>query len=143
MREDKENMKKVEKKTKQISRNQAQISHSFVDELDFKDFPFKTSFSLEPLVDFWKQLHDTESSISNFVSEILARLADNSDLLTPITNSEDVYKKNQDLIDLMMSAVVPKATSNSEMVAVVPPFSNQTFFHTEAFGKQLLDKMGC
>ena len=143
MREDKENMKKVEKKTKQISRNQPQISHSFVDELDFKDFPFKTSFSLEPLVDFWKQLHDTESSISTFASEILARLADNSDLLTSITNSEDVYKKNQDLIDLMMSAVVPKATSNCEMVAVVPPFSNQTFFHTEAFGKQLLDKMGC
>ena len=43
----------------------------------------------------------------------------------------------------MMSAVVPKATSNCEMVAVVPPFSNQTFFHTEAFGQQLLDKMGC
>ena len=136
-------MKKANNKKEKNNLTQPQISHSFVDELDFKDFPFKTTFSLESLVNFWKQLNDKGSSVSTFASKILADLADNPELLVSISNSKDFYNQKQELIDLMVTSVVPTANLDCEMVAIVPPFSYQPFFCTPQFGKHLLDNTGC
>jgi len=136
-------MKKAEQKQINPDLTLIQTSHSFVDELDFQKFPFKTNFSLQPLVDFWKQVNSQSTPDHLCSSEILEKLAETPDLLDSVTDFQSTYNQNRQLIDLMMTAIVPRSSFSDEMVAIVPPFSYEPFFQTPQFADCLLGEDGC
>ena len=95
----------------------AQMLDSFVDELDFKQFPFKIYFSLEPLADFWRQVDAQQVPTPVGAEKIITALEDAPQTLSTITDLEGTYAEQKELIDLMMTAIVPRATSDTELVA--------------------------
>ena len=135
----KEKLRKGEAKEPPI----AQMLDSFVDELDFKQFPFKAHFSLEPLANFWRQVDAQPVSAPVCAEKIIAALEDAPQIISTITDLEETYAEQKELIDLMMTAIVPRATSDTELVAIVPPFSSYPFFQTPQFTSLLLNEDGC
>ena len=127
-------MKKSEQKQVNPESSLIQTSYSFVDELDFKQFPFKTSFSLQPLVDFWKEINNqSDSDRLRTANTIVEKLSKAPHLLETITDFRSTYNQNNELIDSLMTAIVPRSSFDDEMIAIVPPFSYQPFFQTPKF----------
>ena len=136
-------MKNAEERLINPDSTSIQTSYSFVDELDFKQFPFKTSFSLRPLVDFWEETNSQSGADRLYARTIMEKMSKVPDLLEVITDFQSTYNQNNELIDLLMTAIVPKSSFNDEMIAIVPPFSYQPFFQTPEFAARLLGEDGC
>lgn len=103
---------------------------------DSSVFPFKTVFSLVPLIErFWEKAAgqgDTinrVSTLASFARQLKERLTKVPELLQPITDPS-VIEKHRDLVDALMSVVFPAATSQYDMYAAVRPFDFHSFYET-------------
>jgi hypothetical protein len=120
---------------------------------DSSVFPFKTVFSLVPLIErFWEnqaqaivdsfgkdlrlQSDERNAPVSDFARQLKQRLAQASELLQPITD-RSVIEKHRDIVDALMSTVFPAATSHYDMYAAIKPFIFESFYETPPM-KQLL-----
>ena len=88
----KEKLRKGEAKEPSI----AQMLDSFVDELDFKQFPFKAHFSLEPLANFWRQVDAQQVSAPVCAEKIIAALEDAPQIISTITDLEETYAEQKE-----------------------------------------------
>ena len=116
----------------------------YADELDIKEFPFMSRLSLVPLIEFWNrdELNDERKSIqASFAQEIQQKLKSAPELFQPITDLS-VIDKNRELIDLMLTAVVPEALNHSSCVSVIPPFDYTPFYVTSPFRDLLMGEDG-
>ena len=117
---------------------------NYADELDIKEFPFISTLSLVPLIDFWSQGESNGGGKSIQVSsaqEIQKKLESAPDLFQPITDLS-VIEKHRGLIDLMLTAIVPEALNHSSCVSVVPPFDYTPFYITSPFRDLLVGEDG-
>ena len=117
---------------------------NYADELDIKEFPFMSALSLVPLIDFWNQDKsngDRKSIQVSSVQEIHEKLKSAPELLRPITDLS-VIEKHRELIDLMLTAVVPEALHHSSCVSVIPPFDYTPFYMTPPFRDLLVGEDG-
>ena len=117
---------------------------NYADELDIKEFPFMSTLSLVPLIDFWSQDESNGSGKSIQVSsaqEIQQKLESAPELFQPITDLS-VIEKHRGLIDLMLTAIVPEALNHSSCVSVVPPFNYTPFYITSPFRDLLVGADG-
>ncbi len=126
---------------------------------DSSVFPFKTVFSLVPLIErFWEKAASEEvfddlrraersprrrgsnpmeeTPIQSFARQLKQKIADTPELLQPITD-ESVIEKHRGLVDALMSTVFPAATRDNDMYAAVRPFIFESFYQTPPM-KQLL-----
>ncbi|MFV1979698.1 MAG: GAF domain-containing protein [Rhodothermia bacterium] len=96
-------------------------------------FPFKRSFNLYKLIEFWRDAADDQSSIlSAHAQRLLAELQNRPDLLESELTSE-TFKKHEDLIPYLMTPLIPVGGLHKVYAAVIPPFKLETFYETECF----------
>ena len=103
-----------------------------------------STLSLVPLIDFWNQHESNGGRKSIQVSsaqEIHQKLKNAPELFQPITDFSAI-DKHRELIDLMLTAIVPEALIHSSCVSVIPPFDYTPFYMTSTFQDLLLEEDG-
>ena len=98
-------------------------------------FPFKTVLSLKPIIDYWKGVAAGDRPIhSEFARTLLQQVESVPELKEPIEDLETI-EKHRELVDLLMSAVMPLGLSDTTYSAAVVPFQPISFFVTPGFEK--------
>ncbi len=97
------------------------------------DFPFNTRLSLKGLVDFWKgQLESKNPYIAQSAKLIVRSVKEHPEIEAEAILLEDV-EKHREIIDLLMTLVIPPALAESAMSAAFAPFSFDQFYATQPF----------
>lgn len=101
--------------------------------LPFKTFPFKTSLSFVPLIRYWEsKINDDNRGIALFAKAITKQLEKNPALLQPIVDKE-FLAAHEDIIEILMTAVFPPATWETDISGALYPFLNTSFYQTPRF----------
>jgi GAF domain-containing protein len=106
------------------------------------DFPFRTEFSLAPLIRFWTRAGAEASpacaAIARLVSEQTAAAPELGDSIT----DPAVLDRHEDLVDLLMSAAFPPASWEQAHGAAMIPFALRGFYATPAMRRDLMHEDG-
>ncbi|KAA5548237.1 GAF domain-containing protein [Adhaeribacter rhizoryzae] len=101
--------------------------------LPFKTFPFQTSLSFVPLIRYWEtKINDDNRGISLFAKAITKQLEKSPELRKPIQDPS-FLKDHEDLIEIIMTAVFPPATWETDISGALTPFLNSSFYQTPKF----------
>ncbi len=96
------------------------------------NFPFKSSLSLNGLIDYWQSDADQKNQFKSASANLIADYVEkHPELLQPISDDE-IIRKHCDFIRYMMSAVIPPAKEGN-IAAAYKPFSFDVFYGTDAF----------
>lgn len=96
-------------------------------------FPFGTSLSLVPLIEYWNRAAKHGSATEQIMADaILKQLEDAPELFETIEDDETV-DNYQELVNTMMTVVFPTATMDSEIGAAIAPYGECTPFMTPLF----------
>jgi hypothetical protein len=99
----------------------------------FKQFPFKTFLSFQPLIEFWEKeaLHENpvKSQIAKIVLEKAKRVPELNRSLSDFSGLE----KHKDVIDMLMAVIYPATQWEKQISGSVSPFSFNFFYKTPAF----------
>ena len=105
-------------------------------------FPFRCELSLAPLITFWTQV----SAYSEFgrgpLPGIIRDRVRQAPELAGVIDDVSIIGKHQQLVDLMMSAMVPPAFWEQECGAALFPFQLRAFYATAAFRRSLMNADG-
>lgn len=109
-----------------------------IKDLEQQPFPFKTTLSLAPLLEFWL----ADKSSSNPTRAAVARLVERElsavpELLQPLTAPADhaLLEKHHSLISALMTVAFPPATFETDYAAAFAPFGKIPFYTTPMFLK--------
>jgi len=94
-------------------------------------FCFATSLSLQQLVAFWQDAWVPESPWAPFAEAVSAGLDEATDLLASDLDAATL-DAHADLVDLMLSAALPRAYWDETVAAVMPPFGTDMVYATPA-----------
>src|SRR5262245_4921798 len=109
---------------------------------DTTGFPFKTEFSLEPLIDFWLRSTGDASSTCASLSRLVAeQIGGAPELRAPITDPS-VLDRHEDLVDVLMSAEIAPALWEQSYTAAMIPFQLRGFYATPAMRRDLMHPDG-
>lgn len=92
-------------------------------------FCFATSLSLQRLVAFWQDSWVTDSPWAPFAEAVSAGLDDAPELLAPDLDASTL-DAHADLVDLMLSAALPRAYWDETVAAVMAPFDTDVVYAT-------------
>ena len=96
-------------------------------------FPFKTRLSLSHLIDFWEsQSKDENSPYATLAAVIVKELESAPELRQPI-DDESIFEGHRELVDLMMTAMVPPARREDYFAMAVKPFGDVPFYESPAW----------
>jgi hypothetical protein len=99
-----------------------------------KQFPFKSVLSLQILIDYWlKTMSASELPIAGPVIDYIRNAPE---LQQPISDYA-ILEKHRAFIQFLMSAVIPTAQNDEELIAASVPFQFETFYATDAFRKKI------
>ncbi|HEX5170297.1 MAG TPA: GAF domain-containing protein [Cyclobacteriaceae bacterium] len=96
-------------------------------------FPFRSTLNLRLLIDFWEQKLK-EGKAPFFASQLLEKVASAPEIRGPIDDINNL-SEYKDLIEILISAVIPPGLEDFEMAAAVVPFKSQALYATSAFNK--------
>jgi len=100
-------------------------------------FPFKTTLSLKPLLEYWENLAKSpDAEESEYASGILRRFDNTPELKKPIEDIKQL-ENHRKTLDKIMSAVFPPALKENEIKAASLPFEFKSFYTTSRFDKLL------
>lgn len=106
------------------------------------NFPFKSSFSLKLLIDFWRRAGG-EQIPDCIGTEFAARLVHDveriPELMNPITDLS-VLKKYEKLVDSLMSAIFPPSAWDTNLQAITPPMKFKAVYCTPRFEQLFIDE---
>ena len=103
-------------------------------------FPFQTILSFSPIIEYWKaKTNDPSKALSLVARQIAKELKDAPELLEPIENFE-VLEKHYELVGLLMSAVFPPATFETETVGAITPLQDFSFYFSPKFSEIILNE---
>ncbi|MFK7846833.1 MAG: GAF domain-containing protein [Rhodothermales bacterium] len=108
--------------------------------MEYKDdyFPFRTVLSLEPLIDFWRELEqETTGFKSNLATQVLNEIENVSALRGEIEDIS-VLEEHSELLDLLMSILLPVGMSETSYSAAILPWDPKSFYTTPAFERENL-----
>ncbi|KAA6437505.1 GAF domain-containing protein [Rufibacter glacialis] len=109
-------------------------------QISVSSFPFKAHLSLKPIITYWQQFQDDcKSSFMLCAQEINRQLKELPELLEPITDLTKLDSRHHCLIDLLMTAIFPPATHQSEASGAVGPLYDASFYHTQPFKQIILN----
>jgi hypothetical protein len=105
-------------------------------------FPFRTEFSLRPLIDFWLKGCDDASAGCVAISRVVGeQVALAPELSGPITDPS-VLDRHEDAVDLLMSAELPPALWDQAHGAAMRPFQLRGLYATPRMRRDLLHEDG-
>lgn len=114
-------------------------STRFPVQAETKNFPFSCALTLAPLADFWASIPAKNTAagyaVQETVQEIL-RIA--PELLAPLTDLS-VIARHRELLDILMTVVIPQAAWKQVATAALLPFQWQSFYATPMFEQWLLN----
>ncbi|HEY9046766.1 MAG TPA: GAF domain-containing protein [Ohtaekwangia sp.] len=93
-------------------------------------FPFKSRLNFRQLIEHWEQ-RVSEGQFPAFSETILTYIKNAPELKEPIEN-DAVFLKHKPFLDFLMTAAVPSATSETDLIAVMPPFQFKMLYSTPA-----------
>ena len=111
--------------------------------MDAADFPFQSVVSLKPLIDAWRAVAGANDNDvrAGLHAAVLAQI-DAVPELEALAVDPDVLEKHRDLVDLLMSAVFPRARENAVCAAAFPPYQiEDPLYATPAF-ERLIGLLG-
>ncbi len=98
-----------------------------------KQFPFKSTLSLEYLIDFWKEEANHPNSLrSDRAKNLLEQLNSASELTKPITDLS-ILKNHTDLLDQLMTAIYAPSRWETQISTSNAPFQFQSFYSSPTF----------
>ena len=100
-----------------------------------KKFPFKSVLSLKLLIDYWQNTL-ANNQLPAIAGPIHEYIKNAPELQQPIEDLS-VLHKHRDFIELLMTAVIPTAQSDYELIAASIPFQFKTVYATRAFQKAI------
>ena len=109
---------------------------------DAGGFPFRTEFSLAPLIAFWTRASDDVSPARAAIARLVAEQIDKApDLACSITDAE-VLERHRDLVDVLMSAEFAPALWEQGYGAAMIPFHLRGFYATPPMRRDLMHDDG-
>lgn len=84
--------------------------------------PFASSFSFETLLDFLEQLAKEKKGTSAFAQDVLQRIKEVPALRGPIRDL-GILKEYQELVDMLLSFVIPSHSHENQLIKISRPFS--------------------
>jgi len=100
-----------------------------------KQFPFKSTLSLEYLIDFWKEEANHPNSLrSGHAKHLLEQLNGAPELTKPISDLS-ILKNHTDLLDQLMTAIYPPSRWETQISTSNAPFQFQSFYSSPLFNK--------
>jgi len=106
-----------------------------------KAFPFRTEVSFKPLIDFWTRAADGGSAKSALARIVADEIKNAPELMEPITSCATIAR-HKDLIDVLMTAVIPPASWQQSYAAVMAPFQLRGIYATPLMRQLLMSETG-
>lgn len=98
------------------------------------NFPFKTTFSLNKLIDFWRNTaNNAEECIGTEFARKLVSDVEKIPELNGIITDLTVLDKHRELVDALMSAIFPPAYLNTNMTSISLPLISTSIYSTQRF----------
>lgn len=105
------------------------------------EFPFESQLSFSNIIGFWElRALDKGDASDPVAKEILEKLDKVPELRKPIKDLK-IVEKNRELIQWLMTAVLPPALIHDQLVSVVTPFKME-FVHTTKSFDNLMEEIG-
>ena len=105
-------------------------------------FPFRTEFSLDPLVRYWEhELAEGDSSFATAARALLEKVRQTPALAAPVADPAAV-RAHDKLLEALMLAVFSPTFREDSYAAALLPFKLQSFYATPGFARLLTDADG-
>jgi hypothetical protein len=105
---------------------------------DAGGFPFRTEFSLAPLIEFWTRAGADASPACATIARLVADEVARAPELTGSLADPAALERHEDLVDLLMSAEFPPALWEQAHGAAMPPFQLRAFYATPRMRRELM-----
>ena len=105
------------------------------------NFPFKNSLRLSTIIGYWELQQYEDNEILAQTAKSLIKKVDEHPFLREEIHDLQELEPVKDVVNLIMSAVVPPAVSNDQILAIFKPFSLEYFYATTPF-KKLVTQAG-
>ncbi len=101
-------------------------------------FPFRTVLSLEPLIEHWAELANSHKKYkSTLAKQVIKQFEAVPELHGEIDDLSDL-EGHEELVELLMSTVMPSGMSDSYYASAILPWQPESFFSTPAFERENL-----
>ena len=101
--------------------------------LPIEDFPFGTRLSLAHLIDFWERQSEDPNSMDAPLARVIVEKLERAPELRGIIDDRSVLETHRDLIELLMTAIVPAGRRDDYYALAVEPFTTLPFYETPAW----------
>ena len=103
------------------------LKEIFKEKIQECEFPFKSYLSIKKLIDFW----DNEASkiYSDIICRSVIEKIDNSGIRDTEALTEKDLKKYHSIIELLVNPVLSQYATDRTYVALLKPFSFDSFLH--------------
>ena len=98
-----------------------------------EEFPFGTRLSLARLIDFWEHQDEHPDSLHAPLACVIIEKLDEAPELREIIHDRSLLETHQELIELMMTAMVPAGRRDDYYAAALEPFTTVPFYETPAW----------
>jgi hypothetical protein len=103
------------------------------------DFPFGTRLSLEHLIDFWQAQSDEPGSLHGPLAREIVNQLDKAPELRGVIDDPSILEAHEDLVELLMTAMVPAGRRDDFYMLAVTPFTTRSFYESPAWRRLGLD----
>jgi hypothetical protein len=107
---------------------------------DSNDFPFRRELSLAPLIASWERTAAEGGVRGDLARRVLDEVRGVPELSAGI--DPGALARHRELVEVLLSAVLPTGSQEQDMAAAFLPFDWQSFYTTAPFRRFLLDDSG-
>jgi hypothetical protein len=100
-----------------------------------KQFPFKSQLTLKLLISYWEDR--IKAGDVPFIADSLGKAIDLAAELKQPIEDLTLIEKHGELIKFLMTAVIPSAQTDQDLIAATIPFQFKSFFATRAFERTI------
>jgi hypothetical protein len=99
------------------------------------NFPFRSILNLRLLIEYWEKTIQ-QSNVQEFTKGIQEYIGNAPELKQPIEDPS-VLEKHRPFIEYLLSAVIPQASQDTDLIAAIYPFTFKPLYITKAFQKAI------
>ena len=98
-----------------------------------EEFPFGTRLSLAHLIDFWERQDEDPNSLHAPLARVIVEKLEDAPELREIIDDRSLLETHRELVDLMMTALVPAGRTDDYYAEAGEPFNYLPFYETPAW----------
>ena len=105
-------------------------------------FPFRTTLSLAPLVEYWRAREQSANSgVALLAQAVGTQVAESAWITQPVADPK-LLEEHCNIVETLMLAVFPPASLSTDISGAVGPFQRRSFYATRLFRDIMLNKDG-